>query len=343
MQANDVKLPLGELIEPSDLVKAIVKALFPEKTEGLTGLECITGKLVKISAPLPTENHALDLGAEPDSVWKRLLVPPVDNTELPTQLELPIQRREFTQDLLTKVVEDENGQNFWLTFHLTDQDRKQLKPLLSSLPPLTFPMTEYAISRFLDAYLALPQRPLWVPVIITWDTIRRRLEDHFAATEDHKKAVRQAIEEGKLSACDKRRAPTRFLSNDTLIPRSSAVEYLKRCGLSVSEGLHPADYANACEQSGDAILTATGEQVLNKKETGEKWTDEELEAVEAKLGAINPVTNKNYTQKKVAELLGFKSPGRISQLLKELKFRRKNPATEWETMLKQANRLNNKH
>lgn len=340
---NYVELPPGEMIEVGDLVDAIVKAIFTVKTEGLTGLECITGKLVNVSAALPAKNNDLDFDDEPDSVGKKPTAQPVNNTEHSPQLELPIQKVEFTQDLLTKVVEHENSVDFSLPNDLTDHDRKQLKPLLCNLPPLTFPMSDNAISEFLDAYLALPNKLPWVPTIITQDTISRRLEERSAATEDHKNAIRQAIEEGKLSACDTRRVPRKFLSIGTLIPRSSALEYLKRYGLSVKEVIHPAAAANECERSSrDEILTASGDRVLNKKETSVKWTDEELEAIIVTLNSIDPETQKKYTNRKVADLIGLKSAGRITQLTKMFNDRRKKPLTVIQSSVNELIRLNKK-
>ena len=339
MQVNYVELPPEDFIKPCVLVKAIVKALYPERTEGLRGLECIDGKLLDIVTALPIKNHSLDFGAEHDRVGINPFVSPVEPAELPSQLELPIPKVEFTQDLLKKVDEDENSLRFRLPFRLTDEDRKTLEPLLNSLPPLTYPMTEFAISRFLDAYMALPKRPSWVPTIISSYRIRRRLEDQCAATDEHKKAVRQAIEEGTLSARSIGRVPTRSLSIDTLISRSSAVEYLKRCGFSVSEELNPAVDANEDDQSRlEAIYTASGSRVFNKKATDGIWTDEELEAVIAKLDSIDPETQKKFTNRRVAELLGLKSSGRITQLRKELEVRRKTPMTEWSAGLNELNK-----
>ena len=339
MKTDHVRLPPEDFIKPYDLVKAIVKALHPEKTEGLTGLECIEGKLVDIVTVFPAKNHDLDFGDEDNSVRRNPFVPLVQRTELPPQLELPIQKVEFTQDFLRKVVEDENSLKFRLTFPLTDEDRKELEPLLNSLPPLTYPMTEYAISRFLNAYIALPKRPSWIPTIISSYRIRRRLEDQCAATDEHKKAVRQAIEEGTLSARSMGRVPTRSLSIDTLISRSSAAEYLKRCGFAVSEELNPAVDANEDNQSRqEAIYTASGSRVLNKKATDGIWTDEELEAVIAKLDSIDPETQKKFTNKRVAELLRLKSSGRITQLRKELEVRRKTHMSPWQTELDGLNK-----
>ena len=342
MHAIDVDLPPDELIAPGVLVKAIVKALCPGKTEDLAGLDCIIGKWVEIVTPSPARNPGL-FGDDNEPARKSPFSPVGDGMELPPQLKLPLPKIELTQDLVNKVIEDENGSRFYLPYRLTDEDRAKLRALLDSLPPLTYPMTEHAISRFMDAYLAYPERPNWMPEIITWETIRQRLEEKNAATEEHKKALRQEIEEGKVSACNTRRVPTRFLAIDTLIPRSSAVEYLNRCGLSVKEELHPAVDANEDDQSSrEGIYTVSGQRIWNKKNTGEPWSDEELESVKNKLDSIDPETRKKYTNRKVAELIGLKSAGRITHLLKEIEDRRKIHRTAWSTSLNELKNLNKK-
>lgn len=338
MQANHVELPPGELIDPSDLVKSIAIALHPEIAEGLTGMECIVGKQVEVIVPRPIRNLDLDFGAEHDPTGNKLFLSVVDNTELPLQVELPLQKAASAQDLPTKAADDQNNESFWLPLGLTEENRKELEPLLSALPPLTYPMTDDAISRFLEAYMALPQRPSWVPTIITWDTIRRRLEEQYAAAEAHKKAIREEIAEGKISACDKKRVPMRTLSIETLIPRSGAVEYLKRCGLSARTELHPGVDADEGEQSNlEGIFTASGKQVRHKHDN-EEWADDEKDAIEKFVEELDPKTGKKInTQKKAAELIGV-HPSRISQLLTRLKNerqqRQKNLSDSYRVTLK---------
>jgi hypothetical protein len=189
--------------------------------------------------------------------------------------------------------------------------------------------------------MALPQRPSWVPTIITWETISRRLKEQNTAAEGHKAAIQRAIEDGKLSACDARRVPTRLLSMSTFIPRHSAVEYLKQYGLTPKEELHPAveDIENEADRP-EGVYTASGLHVYNKKGTGEKWTDEEKAAIEAMLSSIDPKTKKQYTLKKVAELLGLKSAARLTQILGPRKVRPKKPTTDITVALDQIRRVN---
>jgi hypothetical protein len=343
MHVYPVELPPGDAIRPNELAMAIVKALHPEKTEGLAGIACIVGKLVAVTAPRPSMNHALgfepgrDLYANgvPFQLVEGTAPPPQSNSQAP----LPLEKPRYPQDFLTEVVEDSSSLHFSLPYDLTEEDRKQLEPLLSALPPVTYPMTDGAISRFLDAYQGLPQRPSWVPLIITWDTIKRRLEKQSHAFEEHMHAIREEIEAGRLSACDGSRVPTRVLCFETLIPRRSAVEYLQRCGLSAREELHPAVNADGGKHvGGDGVYTPSGRRVWNKKETDETWTDEELEAVKAKLDTIDPETAKKYTHRRVADLLGLKSPGRITHLLDDLKDRRKKSTTPWAFSMNELNK-----
>ena len=338
MHTIDVDLPPDELISPGILVKAIVKALCPGKTEELAGLDCIVGKWVEIVTPPPARNPDL-FGNDNEPAWKNPFSPVGDGMALSPQLELPLPKIELTQDLVNKVIEDENGSRFYLPYRLTDEDRAKLRPLLDSLPPLTYPMTEHAISRFMDAYLAHPERPNWMPEIITWETIQERLEEQSAAFEKHMDAIRLAIESGQLSACDNGRVPTRGFSLGALISRNGAIEYLKRYGLSVRGELQPATRGDDDEQRlQDGVYIATDRRVLAKSATQgqENWTEEELEAIKCKLGSIDPRTQKKYTNKRVAELIGLKSPGRITQLMKQLKIRQAKPLTPWGIALMQT-------
>ena len=331
MQAIDVDLPPDELIDSGILVKAIVKALCPSKTEELAGLDCIVGKWVEIVTPPPASNPDL-FGNDNEPAWNFPCSPVGDGMELSPQLELPLPKIELTQDLVNKVIEDENGSRFCLPYRLTDEDRAKLRPLLDSLPPLTYPMSEHAISRFMDAYLAHPERPNWVPEIISSDAIQKRLEEQSTAFEKHMEAIRLAIESGQLSACDNGRLPTRILSFGTLISRNGAVEYLKRYGLSVRGELQLTTCGDDDEQRlQDGVFLATGRRVHAKTASQDhgNWTDEELEAIKSKLGSIDTRTQKKYTNRRVAELIGL-TAGRITQLMKQLKKRQEIPKTDWE-------------
>ena len=333
MQAIYVELPPDDLIEPSVLVKVIVNALYPEKTEGLTGIDCIIGKRVHVvTQPLTAKKTDL-FGDANEPFWENRL----HDMELSPQLALPLPKPKLTQYLVDGVVEDENCAKFWLPYHLTEDDLVKLRQLLKSLPPLAYPMTEGAISRFMDAYLAHPARPDWVPEFVSHATIRIRLEARTARSEEHWEAIRLAIECGQISACNSNRVPTRILSSGALISRSSAVEYLKRCGISVVGESQPTNRTDNDEPDHqEAIFTASGNRVWTKVGGQEAWTPEELEAIETRLRSKNPRTEKKYTNTEVAKLIGLTSASRITQLMTELRKIRRVPA---DSIGSQLNRI----
>ena len=333
MPKISVELPPDDLIEPNLLVKAIVNALYPEKTEGLKGIDCINGKWVQITDAKPPAKKTDLFGEVTEQFWENRFC----EIEPSSQHRLPLPEPKMTQNMFYETVEDEKHTKFWLPFPLTDDDYSKLNPILESLPPLVHPMTDGEVSRFTDAYLAYPGRPKWVPAIITCNDISRRLEVIAVRTEQHKEAIRQAIEDGALSAFDCNRVPTKTLVTGAQILRSSAVEYLKRCGLSVRGESKSTVCTDDEQEIQDAVKTKSGTKVQNKVGGG-KWTIEELQAIRDKLSTVDPTTGKNYTNLGVAKLIGLTSASRITQLMKALEQRCPTPTDSMASQLIQVSR-----
>lgn len=227
---NRVTLPPGHLIEYHSLCEAIAEAVYPLRGQGLEGVDCIVGKVVKHQVPMAqsiaSQGWPSQAGFEPalltpdGQTLDQLLVSEQPGTREHVALELP-----FADATHPAVVE------FSLPYQLDDGDRRALEALLPQLPPLRYPMDEDAAAAFLSAYIKLPSRPVWEPVLMTEADVveqRARQEQHF---DKVLQSLRDEFAAGRLQACTQSGLPVKAMSLRCFIPRQSAIDYLDRCGL----------------------------------------------------------------------------------------------------------------
>lgn len=158
-----VTLSSDPLIDFLDFSQAIADAVCPTGEKGLDGLACVIGKLVTYQVPIPQSGGFMES-------WQSVLVSSDGRTlnelsssgqpimgdggasERPVQESPPPQIGEVT-----------------VQFDLSDADRRAFARVLEQLKhwPLRYPMSEKERAGFMDAYLGLPNRPMWVPELVT--------------------------------------------------------------------------------------------------------------------------------------------------------------------------------
>lgn len=252
-----VNLPPGALIEYHSFCKAIAQAAYPVRGQGLEGIECIVGKVVKHQIPMaqPAINQSWpsQAGFEPALLSQdgltldQLLVSEQHGTREHVALELP-----FADATHPAVVE------FSLPYQLDDRDRRALEVVLPQLPALRYPMTEDDAIAFMDAYFRLPNHPAWEPVLMT----AAYVEQQRGLREQHFDKVLQALREefaaGRLQACTQSGLPVKAMTLRCYIPRQSAIAYLDRYGLAHDSNVsdETTGQRSVPEHVGSAVTTA---------------------------------------------------------------------------------------
>ncbi|WP_247539172.1 hypothetical protein [Ralstonia pseudosolanacearum] len=114
---------------------------------------------------------------------------------------------------------------------LDEADREAFAKILPKLPLLKYPMLEEDVGFFMEAYAKLHDRPMWMPVLVTEETIlglkikRDRIMDrHIAAIRDEHKA-------GRLVPVDINFVPVDAVQMGAHLTRKDAIAYLERHGM----------------------------------------------------------------------------------------------------------------
>jgi len=272
-----VHLPPGHLIEYHGFCKAIAQAVYPVRDQGLEGIECIVGKVVKHHVPiaqltasqgwpiaaglqttlLSEDGRTLDQLFSTQDGAGEVIAPvlPFPPDEPPAIVELP------------------------LPYQLDDGDRRALEAVLPQLPPLRYPMAEEDATAFLSAYIKLPNRPAWEPVLMTEADVaqqRARQEQHF---DNVLQSLRDEFAADRLRACTQSGLPVKAMTLRCFIPRQSAIDYLDRYGLAHDEDAPDGTMVNlsvAVNVSTAVILPPEGGKTVHAGAVGaERMAPEE--------------------------------------------------------------------
>lgn len=122
------------------------------------------------------------------------------------------------------------------SFDLDAADRRALAEVMSKLPQLRYPMSDEEIAAFTDAYLNLPGRPAWMPLLIGKRTIMQRKVQQDVVWARHQKTIQQEFEAKRLIPVDASYVPVHALMAGTFLPRAQAIAYLERYGMAYDDG-----------------------------------------------------------------------------------------------------------
>ncbi|MCL1618248.1 hypothetical protein [Ralstonia pseudosolanacearum] len=119
---------------------------------------------------------------------------------------------------------------------MDEADRQALAKVLPKLPPLKHPMSDQDIASFTEAYAKLPNRPMWVPVLATKETILGRKIKRDRIIDRHIAAIRNECRAGQLVPVDANHAPLKAVEIGAHLTRKDAIAYLERHGLAYDDG-----------------------------------------------------------------------------------------------------------
>lgn len=114
---------------------------------------------------------------------------------------------------------------------LDEADRKALAKVLPKLPPLKYPMSERDIASFAEAYVQQPNRPLWMPVLVTEETILGLKIKRDQVMDRHIAAIREERRAGRLVPVDANYVPLEAVEIGAHLTRKDAIAYLERHGM----------------------------------------------------------------------------------------------------------------
>lgn len=116
-------------------------------------------------------------------------------------------------------------------YPLDETDRLELATVLQKLPPLRCPMSEDAVDSFMAAYVKLPDRPLWMPLLVTEEMILGFKIKHDQIMDHHIAAIREERRAGRLAPVDIYNVPLEAMQLGAHLTRKDAIAYLERHGL----------------------------------------------------------------------------------------------------------------
>ncbi|MCW3540484.1 hypothetical protein [Burkholderia cenocepacia] len=232
-----VKLSSDPLIDFLDFSYAIADAVYPTGEKGLEGIDCVIGKIVTCQVPIPTSPGA-PISSPYYHAWQSVLISDDGRTlnELvsPTQ---PIGNEAAESELLFDEPPPlQIGEITLPCQELSDADREAFAKVLVDIKrPLRYPMSDEERAEFMEAYCKLPNRPMWMPALVTEETINRRKSKHDAVLLRHQRALSREFEEGRLTPVNAYHAPVASLVPGTFIPRAQAVAYLEQLGFAYQD------------------------------------------------------------------------------------------------------------
>lgn len=217
-----VQLPNDQLIDYWYFCKAIAEGICPAGEKDLRGIDCIVGKQITVclmsAAPVPSVMF-------------------VDGLNVLNQPNLV--RTDVTEQSIhhsaSDAMFDQQVEELSLPYKLTGEDRQLMEKLLLELPTLHYPLSDKDVTDFMGAYTALPNRPMWVPVLVTEETIKRRKVRQEMIMLQHEKSLQEEVTKGRLVAVNGVNVPVTRLFMGDLIPRAQAIAYLERCGIQYAD------------------------------------------------------------------------------------------------------------
>lgn len=235
-----VKLPAGPRIELTNFCKAIAEALRPTAVRHFEGIECIVAKMQKFRRPMvqPDENDERLASGQSQTALQ------VNGNDEPSQ---PLQERREAEKRRASEVPHESDSQLQAVelseapYPLTADERHALNRILSSLPPLRYPIADDDKAAFLSAWSGLNDRPAWEPILMCAADLERYKMEQGEIQIRHQRALRDEFERGRLKAVDAGHAPVVALAPGGFLLRESAIAYLNRCGLVPDDGYLDAD------------------------------------------------------------------------------------------------------
>lgn len=320
MQAR-VKLPSGPLVEFLAFTQAIAEAVCPTGEHGLEGIECVTGKLVPGNYPIPDTKQ-----------WGALLSDVAYQSELMSDDGRPLDQ------LITSEVQPVPSDldqlslgagspvpihRFSYPFKLTDTDRNELLNVLPQLPPLRYPMSDDERDAFMDAYCNLPNKPMWLPTLVTDETVNRLKGVQHEVLMRHQRALREAHKVGQIASVSARHEPLAGMMAGTYIPIDQAIQYLVQHGLvcgDVVKGGDKSTVETPRDDSPQLIEPASPPSDEKVKAGGvgirrAKQTPEQRKAVVARSKELKGQGDRAHTTRTAAEF-GI-SDSRVRRLVRE--------------------------
>jgi predicted DNA-binding transcriptional regulator AlpA len=222
-----IDLPIGDLIEYSDLARAMAQARI--RLKGVVGIDCITGKMLTCH-PQQADKGVLGDGArQSDSAERVKIADLLLRTDRKTSLFF-VDENSGVVDLLAEAeaAGDATQGGLTLPFKLTDEDRAQVEQLLPALPALIAPLSGEDCLTFMAAYRSHPDRLAWEPILLPVydpEAQQSRLEMLCA---QYCQVLRDDFNSQKFMACDRSRNRVSSLDGGTFIPRRVALDYLKQ-------------------------------------------------------------------------------------------------------------------
>lgn len=118
---------------------------------------------------------------------------------------------------------------------LEGPDREALAKVLPKLPPLKYPMSEEDVGFFMEAYAKLQDRPMWMPVLVTEETILALKIKRNQIMDRHIAAIREERRAGRLVPVDANCVPLEAVEIGAHLTRKDAIAYLERHGLAYDD------------------------------------------------------------------------------------------------------------
>lgn len=223
--ADRVLLPADELIEYRHMARAVAQAVCPVVEHGATGMSCVMGKFEDWGHVLgyrTTEEESRQCELSVDLAWD----------------DCPINFAPFPDSDKEHGLAALQSATMRLPFPLalTEKERQLVEAMLPALPPLIYPMSDVDRATFVLAFrklkdsLCLVGDSDWEPILLTEGEVELRRKRHERYFREQLRVLSDEVSSGRMIACTRSHLPVRTLCFDALIPRQSAIDYLRRHG-----------------------------------------------------------------------------------------------------------------
>lgn len=120
-------------------------------------------------------------------------------------------------------------------YDLAEADFQPLAKALAELPHLRYPMSEKETASFMVAYGNLPNRPTWMPSLVTEEMIPMLKREQDNVMHKHIDAIQKERKAERLVAVDNTNVPVQALQPGAHLTRKDAIAYLERHGLAYDD------------------------------------------------------------------------------------------------------------
>lgn len=153
-------------------------------------------------------------------------------------------------------------------YSLDETDRQALAKVLPKLPPLRHPMSEEEAASFMAAYVNLPKRPEWIPLLVNEETILGRKIEYNKIVDRHLEALREEHKAGRVVPVSASHAPLNAVEIGAYLTRKDAIAYLVRHGLAYDDEdarKSPGSEVESSTAVGKAILSLSDRETIPKR------------------------------------------------------------------------------